>query len=253
MKLDACTWKPLTFAGDQPKTRSEPKAVVLHTNGAPAPTGLFAFYQGRAGNAADPNHLAMAHVQIQLDGTAWQYVETTKIVGHAWDANDFTVGIETEDKGTPELLPWTDAQIEKILAICRELGVPAIACPEHGPNGVGYHQEYGSWNQSSHNCPGSKRRPQVAEIIQELGGGGDMAFDAEGFAKWAGFKDGDTAKQFVQGAAGLWDAADGRADEPNNANRAKTWTYLTSRDGGTVELPAGTKLTLPDGATFTIG
>lgn len=156
MISDLATWKPVAYKGLSKRTKN--KAAVLHTNGAPAPDGLYSYYSTLAAKGQEG-----AHFQVFMDGRAEQYVDTDFVVGHAWDANPFAVGIETEDEGKQQ--PWTTAQTNTIIALLKELGVPPQVLPEHGGDGVGYHQEYPSWNRSLHNCPGTDRRNQVSTVI----------------------------------------------------------------------------------------
>lgn len=167
MILKSCIWKPVTFSGVTPRTRPEPvHAAVLHTNGFAGPASLYAAYASRAASGSTE----VAHIQIALDGTAEQYADTKLILGLSWDANDFSVGIESQDGGVPAP-PWTQAQLDKIDAILRELGVPARGLPENGSGGgVGYHSKFASWNQSGHTCPGPARVAQVPGIIARLAG-----------------------------------------------------------------------------------
>lgn len=174
MILKSCVTKLVDWHGDLPQTRPEPViAAVLHTNGFNGPASLFGAYQARA---AAGDH-QVAHIQIALDGTAEQYADTKYILGLSWDANDFSVGIENQDVGHTT---WTQAQLDKIDEILRELGVPARGLPEDGKGGgVGYHSKFTSWNQSGHVCPGAGRVPQVDGIIARLAGADDDQEDED--------------------------------------------------------------------------
>jgi hypothetical protein len=74
------------------------------------------------------------------------------------------VGIETEDGGDCES-PWPQAQIDGILKVLRELGVPGQKLKESASDGVGWHRQYASWNKSNHSCPCNTRQAQINDVI----------------------------------------------------------------------------------------
>jgi hypothetical protein len=135
-------------------------AVVMHTNGAKVPKDgdLFNWWSKGA-----ELHVG-AHLQITNSGKLYQYLDTDRYTGHAWDANHWTVGVETEDDATPSK-PWTDAQIDTIIDVCKQLKVPGKLLLETRSNGVGWHEQYPSWNQSNHGCPAGVREKQIRDII----------------------------------------------------------------------------------------
>jgi N-acetylmuramoyl-L-alanine amidase len=146
------------------------KAVVLHTNGFDATGGsLFSGFSknARGENGPEKVHIG-AHFQVKNDGTIEQYVDTDLSIGHAFDANSFAIGIETEDGGHC-LTAWTDAQVDSIVALLRELGVPPKLLEETSSDGVGWHRKFDSWNQNNHACPCDTRQDQIlARILPEL-------------------------------------------------------------------------------------
>jgi N-acetylmuramoyl-L-alanine amidase-like protein len=146
--------------------RSPRKAAVLHTNGGNAPNGsLFSLFSGNASGAHGTKKLHLgAHFQIKNDGSIEQYVDTDLSVGHAWDANSFAVGIETQDDNQCRKR-WTDAQVDSIVALLMELGVPPKLLEQTPSDGVGWHRQYDSWNLSKHSCPCDTRQMQVTSAI----------------------------------------------------------------------------------------
>jgi hypothetical protein len=150
--------------------RTPRKAAVLHTNGFDATNGsLFSGFSKHASGADGPKYLHVgAHFQVKNDGSIEQYVDTDKSIGHAWDANAFAIGIETEDDGHCRK-KWTDAQVNAIVALLFELGVPPKLLEQTPSDGVGWHRQYDSWNLSKHSCPCDARQMQVtSEIIPGL-------------------------------------------------------------------------------------
>lgn len=156
------TWKPIPYTGLH--RRIPRRAVILHTNGGGSGS-LFGYFSGnaRGDHGADNRHVG-AHFQVMRDGHAEQYVDTANVIYHAYSASEWAVGIETEDDGNPSV-PWTDAQITTIIAICRELGVPGQLLKEGASDGIGWHEQYPSWNKTAHSCPGKVREHQIHDRI----------------------------------------------------------------------------------------
>jgi hypothetical protein len=99
-----------------------------------------------------------------VDGYPMHNCDTDLSIGHAWDANSFAIGIETEDDGHCRKR-WTDAQVDSIVALLFELGVPPKLLVETPSDGVGWHRQYDSWNLSGHSCPCTARQLQVTSSI----------------------------------------------------------------------------------------
>jgi hypothetical protein len=146
--------------------RTPRKAAVLHTNGFDATNGsLFSGFSRNASGARGPDYAHVgAHFQVKNDGSIEQYIDSDLSVGHAWDANSFAIGIETEDDGQCRK-KWTDAQVDSIVALLFELGVPPKLLEQTPSDGVGWHRQYDSWNLSKHSCPCIARQLQVTSDI----------------------------------------------------------------------------------------
>jgi hypothetical protein len=152
------------------RRRTKHKAAVLHTNGVDASDGsLFGAFSRNASGASGPDKLHVgAHFQVKKDGSIEQYVETELSIGHAFAANAFAIGIETEDDGHC-LKRWTAAQVESIIALLEELGVPPQKLKETPSDGIGWHRLFPSWNRNNHACPCDTREAQIKkEIIPGL-------------------------------------------------------------------------------------
>lgn len=160
MILKCATWRPVAYQGLQLRTPNA--AVVFHTNGAkvPADGSLYAWWSSQAKIGSQLG----AHLQVANNGKIEQYVDTKYRIGHAWAANSFTVGIEFEDDANPSK-PYTDAQLASAITICKELKVPAVLLSEWPSIGVGWHEQYPSWDLSGHLCPGGVRENQIKTII----------------------------------------------------------------------------------------
>ena len=150
--------RPLRFAASMPM-RIPVRAVELHTNGGGK--DLYDWFNRSGNNIA-------SHFQVFADGTCEQYIDTCREAYAAFASNRYAIQIETEDDGHPEL-PWTAAQVAKIVAICRWTGVPAKLLADGPSDGVGWHEQYRDNNRSGHDCPGKMRVAQIHhEIIPAL-------------------------------------------------------------------------------------
>src|SRR6266498_772287 len=111
-------------------------AIVIHTNGAKVPADGDLYDWWTKGAQAGVG----AHIQIPKDGPKrFQYLDTKRYTGHAWDANHWTVGIENEDDGKPNM-PLSAFQIDTIIDIAHQLKVPGKKLKETRSSGVGWHQ-----------------------------------------------------------------------------------------------------------------
>lgn len=106
---------------------------------------------------------------MATDGRAEQYTDSDLVVYHAFAASEWAVGIELQDNGDPST-PLTPAQIATTAGLLHELVVPRVLLVSQNPgDGIGYHEQFDSWNRSHHRCLGDVRRAQVqAELIPAL-------------------------------------------------------------------------------------
>jgi hypothetical protein len=161
MILPFATYKPVARMNDGP--RENYRAAILHTNGGKVPADGDLYNWWMHGAAPDIG----AHLQVTWEGRVFQYLDTNRYTGHAWDANHWTVGIETEDGGDPSRR-WTNAQINSIVRILLTLDVPPKGLLCLRSHGIGYHQQCDTWNKRKHNCPGPVRRNQIGIIVERL-------------------------------------------------------------------------------------
>lgn len=155
-------WKPVPYTGLHRRQRY--RAAILHTNGGGAGS-LQGYFTGNARGDHGPENVHVgAQFQILRDGTTEQYVDTAQVIYHAYSASEWAVGIETEDDGHPER-PWTPQQVTAIIRLLRALKVPPRLLKETPSNGVGWHEQYPSWNRTAHSCPGHVREKQIRDVI----------------------------------------------------------------------------------------
>jgi hypothetical protein len=159
--MPGATKRKMPFNGRLPKRQQSP-TVILHTNGGGTDNGSLYGWFSRAGNDI------CSHFQVAKNGRIEQYVGIDRQAYAQYSGNAFAVSIETEDDGNPQR-KWTKRQVAAIVDICHWLGVPAKVSPDGPGGGVGWHQQYGDWNRSGHNCPGSVRIKQIKdEVIPAL-------------------------------------------------------------------------------------
>lgn len=162
MRSKLATWRKVPYTDLHRRAAS--RAVILHTNGGGSGS-LFGYFSGNArGDHGAANRHVGAQFQVMRDGKAEQYVDTDLVIYHAYGASEWAVGIETEDDGDPSK-PWTPAQVQTIIAICRELKIPGQLLKETPSDGVGWHEQYPSWNKTAHSCPGKVRERQIRDVI----------------------------------------------------------------------------------------
>lgn len=154
------TWRPVSYRGLH--ARQPRKAACLHTNGGGAQ--LFGWWSQIA---AQGKHIG-AQYQVFNDGSSECYTDPSLVLYHAYSASEWSIGIETEDDGNNSR-PWTAAQIHTIAAICHFHEVPPQMLTGSGAgDGVGFHQQQPSWNQTGHDCPGAVRVRQIPLVLHAL-------------------------------------------------------------------------------------
>jgi hypothetical protein len=148
------------------------RARIFHTNGGGPVDDLEGWWQsGAAGKGVG------AQFQLTLKGKFYQYLDDSHLCYHAYSASEWAPGIETEDYGKSSDV-WTQAQIDALIAYCVWAKIPAQFLKETPSEGVGWHRQYASWNQSGHACPTSPRIQQIGDlIIPGIKAGGEVVDD----------------------------------------------------------------------------
>lgn len=110
-----------------------------------------------------------SHLYVQADGGTEQYIDTARQADANYRANDTAISVESWDNADPDHLPWTEAQMERLVDIAvwahRTHGIPLMWCLDPDSPGIGYHSLFPDWSPVVKTCPGLARRPQVAQII----------------------------------------------------------------------------------------
>lgn len=81
-----------------------------------------------------------------LDGTVWQWQDTTYRAAANLNGNYRIISVETADNAARPIAPWTPAQEEAIVGLMvwahREHGIPLVLLPDSRPGrrGVAYHE-----------------------------------------------------------------------------------------------------------------
>jgi len=163
------------FAVWEPLSRStpsmDPTCVVVHSN-AGTSGDLHGWWE------SNPDGL-MSHFQIGIDGTIWQYVDTTREAYANVDANRYGISIETANNPGFGAMPafdqdrWQGAQLASLVRLIQWIGlthpsIPMAWCTD-GRHGIGAHDEFAYWTTPGHQCPGAARATQLRdEIVPSL-------------------------------------------------------------------------------------
>jgi murein L,D-transpeptidase YcbB/YkuD len=113
-----------------------------------------------------------SHLYVLDDGTAEQYIDTGRQADANYHANARALSVETMDAGNPDLVPWTPAQVERLVDFGvwahRTHGIPVQMCQAWDAPGFGFHSQFQQWSPVVKTCPGLARRPQVAILLDRI-------------------------------------------------------------------------------------
>jgi hypothetical protein len=103
-----------------------------------------------------------------IDGELIQWQLTGRQADAQFGGNDYADSVETSDGGNPHN-PWTSPQLKTLIHLtvdwCQGLGKPARLVASEADKGLGYHEQFRSWNTDGHTCPGPVREGQLRQII----------------------------------------------------------------------------------------
>jgi hypothetical protein len=153
-------YRPLREATSEP-VRNHTQ-LIFHS-AVSAADSLYAFF-----NRTDV--VVESHFYVQDDGDCEQYIPANREADANYLANRRALSVETWDKGNPNILPWNERQMARLVDIAvwahREKGIPLIRAPRWDAPGMGGHTDYTEWsNVRGKTCPGTARKPQVQIII----------------------------------------------------------------------------------------
>lgn len=175
-------WKPLVGNWESQARLTAPDLIVLHTMaGSLAGTDTWFRRNGYGGTES--------HFGVGVDGTTWQWQDTSRIAEANYRGNHRIISIETADKGTgfpawsgSDVPAWTDPQmgaLARLVAfLCKEHAIPCSPIPDSKPGrrGVGHHRlGIDPWRVSSGEiwstargkaCPGDRRIAQLPGVIE---------------------------------------------------------------------------------------
>lgn len=137
-----------------------PRAVTMHGHGS----------KGTAANVGDYFDREDVHVEshfdVAKDGNILQFLRVDRQAHHAYAANAYSVGVETEDDGNTAGA-WTPQQVTSIARLlswlCQEWHIPLKRFD--GTRGVAGHCQVAAWNRDGHVDPGPKRLAQLATLL----------------------------------------------------------------------------------------
>lgn len=164
------TYKPLGVQ-TQPLLKN-PTAIILHTMGGYL-NGTDATFRNN-GYTGDESHFGIGGPAdgTNLDGIIWQWQDLDYTADAQYSGNQYGISIETSD-GTNRLQPWSERQlaaIESLLIwLCQKYSLPAKLMTKETDKGIGYHQQFESWNKDRHDCPGHIRVNQlINDVIPQV-------------------------------------------------------------------------------------
>lgn len=112
------------------RKRSRTRGIVLHVDGGNAES-LYSFFN-------TPGRNASSHFYVKANGFVEQYIDTDFIAYTSGDANNSTIGIETQGKGVGS---WTTKQrkaiVELLAWLSTEHSVPVVPMHNSKTNSVG--------------------------------------------------------------------------------------------------------------------
>jgi N-acetyl-anhydromuramyl-L-alanine amidase AmpD len=158
-RYPGAVWRPI--AKNYSKGGNRCDTVQFHTaSDGPSTKSLFGWFNGGA-------H-ASSHFYVAGDGTVEQYVDTADRAWAAFSSNSHAISIETHDGGN-NVNPWNTQQLAALVALadwcCRTHGIKRTICSSDTSGGIGWHEQFRSWNHNAHDCPGSVREAQIRDVI----------------------------------------------------------------------------------------
>jgi hypothetical protein len=174
-RCELALWDPLPENETQPAI--VPTQFIVHTAvDAPGPTDLYNYFD-------NPGIGVESHFWLTKSGGLSQGIDTEVRADANLEANVRAISIETEDDGDPEGNPWTEGQIDALIALGRwcvdRHDIPPILCPNPTAPGFGWHamwsfrdpiRQIGAirspWTSSlGKTCPGKTRSWQYRAYV----------------------------------------------------------------------------------------
>jgi hypothetical protein len=195
MKFDGATYRPLAAKQTQPQMQSH-DIVCLHTMVGNLSSTDAMFHENGWGGTE--SHFGVGgkwgpDAGKGWDGKIFQWQDTAFTADANLNGNHHVISIETADnapKTAEQILPWTAAQLDSIVAIvawaCETYDIPATLVPDSKPGrrGIAYHRQgilhsdgLGShpgwlvaggehWSTSTgKGCPGPTRIAQLQSVV----------------------------------------------------------------------------------------
>lgn len=113
---------------------------------------------------------------VKLSGYIIQIMDTERRADANSQANSIAGSVETEDRGDPNVQPWTEAQVESMVWLAYQYhrihGVPLRRAAAWDGTGIGYHSMWGApsqWTPSrGKTCPGTIRIRQFDDVVMPI-------------------------------------------------------------------------------------
>lgn len=154
------------------------RSIINHSNAGTKTSGWRALfiYLTTLGVNIEP------HFDVQLDGTAAQFVPLNRRADCNAKANAWSFGgsrygaisFETQDNGSASLqtTPWALEQFETMVniqtLICLCYRVRCTPCTTWDDSGIDYHSKFKEWSLYIKTCPGAARIRQMDELRHQV-------------------------------------------------------------------------------------
>lgn len=149
----------------------QPRIIIVHTM-VGSLRGVDSFF--RNSSAVESHFGVGGSSDRDLDGTVFQWQDTTRTADANNLANEFAISIETSDGGDPSR-PWSPKQIDAILKLIKrlsslhEIPIRLVGSWNDKRGGLGWHAMWGApspWTPvAGKTCPGPIRIHQFKNVI----------------------------------------------------------------------------------------
>jgi N-acetylmuramoyl-L-alanine amidase len=155
-------WRPLSANNNEPHI-GKPSVLIFHTMvGYLTGTDSMFFQNGYGG--VESHFGVGGKYDGSLDGAVYQWQLLDYQADAQYDGNAYATSVETSDGGHPED-KWSPKQVQALIDLtvwwCHNTGNPCKLVHHPTDKGIGYHQQFTTWNRSGHNCPGPTRVHQL--------------------------------------------------------------------------------------------
>lgn len=164
-KISWAEWKPL---GPETEPSIRPRILIFHTMVGNLHVVDRMFRVGGYDGTEATFGVGGRWSSEDTDGELIQWQLTGRQADAQFAGNDYADSVETADGGNPNN-PWTTLQLKTLIHLtvdwCQGLSKPPRLVASEADSGLGYHEQFRSWNTDGHTCPGAVREGQLRQIV----------------------------------------------------------------------------------------